>query len=92
MDRAQMVLASGEPARLLSLDGDKATVESPIAFPPGATLTCIVSNEGNRLGDFQVKVNRCRRVGEVFHVDGRLRNAVREVRAALPSLVAGAEG
>ncbi len=81
-----VTLKSGQAARLAQLDDDKVTLSSPVAAPPGATVDCILHDAEGTVGDFQIKVNRCRRQGDGFSIDGRLRNAKREVRARLVEL------
>ncbi len=79
----QIALKTGEPVELVALEGDKATLASPLPSPPGSTVQCAVEQDQVFVGDFQLKVNRCRKVGDLFHIDGRIRNATREVRVAL---------
>jgi len=79
----QIALKTGELAELVTLQGDKATLASPLPSPPGSTVQCAVHQDQVFVGDFQLKVNRCRKVGDLFHIDGRIRNATREVKAEL---------
>lgn len=73
-------LRSGKPARIQSTNLERVTIESPESSPPGSTV-------GGRIEgvacEFQMKVQKCRRVGDGFVLDGRVQNATRELRARL---------
>jgi hypothetical protein len=72
-----IVLRQGGVARILESDGDRTVVISPVPSPPGSTF--VGSVEGSS-GELQLKVKNCRRVEEGFRIEGRLRNATRELR------------
>ncbi len=73
-------LRSGKLARILSTNLERVSIESPESSPPGSTVAGLI--EGVSC-EFQMKVQKCRRVGEVFQLDGRLQNATKELRARL---------
>lgn len=75
-----IVLTRGGTARLLETDGDKTTLLCPIASPPGSTLTGAVEGVA---AEFQLKVKSCKKEGDAFRIEGRLRNATRELRERL---------
>lgn len=77
---AAIRLASGEPGTVLVTDGDKATLECPKAFPHGATVSALL--EGSEF-HLELKVFRCKKVGELYRVDGRLKNVSRAFKATL---------
>lgn len=72
-----IVLRQGGTAQLLESDGDKTVIESPVAAPPGAT---VVGQIEGLSAEFQLKVKNCKREGSGFRIEGRLRNATRELR------------
>ncbi len=74
----EVILKSGGNARILESDGDKTTIESPEAFPPGSTVLGAVDGVS---AEFHLKVKSCKRQGETFRIEGRLRNATREMKA-----------
>lgn len=71
-----ITLRQGKTAFLIETDGDKTVVASPIPSPPGSTLAGTIEGAAAEL---QVKVKNCRREGELFRIEGRLRNATREL-------------
>lgn len=77
-------LEKGGAARLVQLDGDRATVESPMASAPGSRLGMKVDGRTLRL-----KVHRCVREGEVFTISGRFIDLTRDLRARLTSELNG---
>lgn len=77
----ELTLKTGEPARLVQAAGDKLSIESPLSSPPGSTVYATV--EGVAC-EFQLKVQRCRKLNEThYQIDGRLRNATRELQAKI---------
>lgn len=82
-------LTRGGTAHLLEIEGDRATLSSPIASPPGSTLTGTVPGVATEL---QLKVKSCKRDGNRFRIEGRLRNATRELRDRLRNAAAPGEG
>ena len=65
---------------MLSSDGDKTAIQSPEPAPPGATV------RGRIAGcavEFQLKVRNCVKKGNSFEIDGRLRNASRELKTLI---------
>jgi|GEM_PF-1773689 len=78
--RAALRLSSGEVGALLSTDGDKATLECPKAFPHGSTVSALL--EGSEF-HLVLKVFRCKKVGESYRIDGRLKNVSRAFKATL---------
>lgn len=77
-----ITLRQGGTAFLVETDGDKTVVASPLPSPPGSTLAATVEDVA---GELQVKVKSCRKDGELFRIEGRLRNATRELRERLLS-------
>lgn len=75
-----ITLRQGKTAQLLETDGDKTVVASPIPSPPGSTLAGTIEGVATEL---QVKVKSCRKEGDLFRIEGRLRNATRELRDRL---------
>lgn len=75
-----ITLRQGGTAQLLETDGDKAAVASPVPSPPGSTLAGTIPGAAV---EFQLKVKLCRREGEGFRIEGRLRNATRELKDLL---------
>ncbi len=73
-------LPSGEFASVVRSDGDKTTIHSPVPAPPGATVRGRV--DGCAV-EFQLKVRNCVKRGDDFEIDGRLRNATRDLKALL---------
>ena len=61
-------------------DGDATTILSPQASPPGSTVVATLEGVSREL---ELKVKNCKRDGELFRIDGRLRNAPKEVRDRL---------
>lgn len=75
-----MTLTSGEAATVIETDGDKTVIRSPNPSPPGSTV------RGRFEGvacEFQLKVRNCKKDGEAFLIDGRVRNATREMKQFL---------
>lgn len=77
---AAIRLASGEPGTVLMTDGDKATLHCPKAFPHGATVSALL--EGSEF-HLELKVFRCKKEGESYRIDGRLKNVSRAFKATL---------
>jgi hypothetical protein len=74
-------LEKGGTARVLETDGDRVTLESTRAFPPGAPL---VARAAGTNETYQIKVRGSQRTGEgVFKVEGRFVNLSRPARARL---------
>jgi hypothetical protein len=75
-------LAGGKPVVLVARQGESATIETPIASPPGSTLELVLLGEPARL-----KVRRCSRLAEGdgarFRIEGRWLDLSRAQRAAL---------
>ncbi len=78
--RHPLVLQNGQRAEVLESDGDATTILSPAASPPGST---VVGRLEGIAFDLQLKVKSCKREGDGFRIEGRLRNASREVRDRL---------
>jgi hypothetical protein len=75
------ILEKGGDARVLDTDGDRVTLESTRAFPPGAPLLARAEDTSE---PYRVKVRSCRRTGDSqFRVDGRFVNLSREQREKL---------
>lgn len=75
-----IILPDGQLAHIESTDGDKTALLSPLPSPPGSTVRGRIEGVGC---EFQLKVRNCRKVDGVFLIDGRLRNATREIKAVL---------
>lgn len=75
-----ILLTRGGTAHLLVIDGDRAALSSPVASPPGSTLTGTVAGVSAEL---QLKVKSCKKEGDRFRIEGRLRNTTRELRDRL---------
>jgi hypothetical protein len=80
---AHVAWTQGGEATVLSLAGDRITVQSSVPSAPGSRP------EGRIAGGarFWMKVARCRREGEAFVIDGRLLDTTRESRAAIAALL-----
>jgi len=81
-ERKGMTLPSGQPCVVVESDGQRAVIESPESSPPGSV---VVAHVPGISVTFQLKVRNCRKVGEVFRIEGRTQNATREMRAWLSS-------
>lgn len=75
-----LLLSSGEPAALVSSDGDKTVLEVPKAFPHGSTVSAQVAGSEYNV---EVKVFRCQRAGAAYRVEGRIKNASRALKTAI---------
>jgi hypothetical protein len=71
-------LTSGE-ADITRVDGDRVTLDATVSAPPGATVDAML-DDGTPL---KVKVRGCRKIGERFHVEGRVIDMSRALRARL---------
>jgi hypothetical protein len=81
------LLEKGGEARVLETDGDRITLESTRAFPPGSPLLAQVEGSNDT---YRVKVRGSRRISDtLFRVDGRLVNLSREAREKLLRASAG---
>jgi hypothetical protein len=76
------ILDKGGEARVIETDGDRITLETTRAFPPGAPLLAHVEGSAEA---YRVKVRSCKRTPDdtLFRVDGRLVNLSREQRERL---------
>jgi hypothetical protein len=74
------VLLSGEAAEILTSDGDKTTIRSPLSSPPGSTVRGRVAYIEQ---EFQLKVRSCRKLDDRFVIDGRAQNATRAIKVWL---------
>ncbi len=75
-----MTLSTGGAASIVETDGDKTVIRSPSPSPPGSTV------RGRFEGvacEFQLKVRNCKKDGDSFLIDGRVRNATREMKQFL---------
>lgn len=77
---AAFTLPGGGEGRIVKTDGLFVTVESPRPFPPGAPVMASIEGIACK---FEFKVRTCKKTGEVFTIDGRSRNATRELLAHL---------
>jgi hypothetical protein len=74
-------LEKGGEASVLETDGDRITLESTRAFPPGAPLTAYAEGV---TAPYRVKVRGSRRISDThFRVEGRLVNLSRGEREQL---------
>ena len=64
---------------MVEVQGDRVTLETTRAAPPGCTL----EGRSSTAGAFQVKVRGCKRSTDGFRIEGRLINLNRAQRAAL---------
>lgn len=78
--RIPLTLNSGDDAWVLLSTGDKATLETPRAFPHGSTVIATIRGTEHAL---RLKVFRCKKVDEYFRVEGRLEGATRILRSLL---------
>lgn len=74
----ELELEGGGRASVVETDGDRVSLRSTRAFPPGSPLSGT-----SPLGTLRIKVRSCRKEGDVFHVDGRFVNLSREQRQRL---------
>jgi hypothetical protein len=75
-----ILLPDGERAWLKTHEKKHTAVFSTISSPPGSTVRGQVEGVAS---EFQLKVRNCRKVGELFLIDGRTQNATRELNAIL---------
>jgi hypothetical protein len=74
-------LEKGGEASVVETDGDRITLESTRAFPPGAPL---VAHAEGTAEPYRVKVRGSRRISDThFRVEGRLVNLSRSERERL---------
>ncbi len=83
-----LLLKNGQRAEVVESDGDNTAILSPAASPPGSTV--VGRLEGIDF-DLQLKVKSCKRQGDAFRIEGRLRNASREVRERLTGTSSGSD-
>lgn len=81
-------LRGGGSAEVVGAEGERVTLITSEAAPPGATIEATAENVSK---PFRVKVRSCRREageqpGARYRVEGRLVDATREQRAALSAL------
>jgi hypothetical protein len=76
----ELELAGGDRARIESSDGERVTLLSDVAAPPGATLSGALAGEP---ASYSVKVRSCRRDGGLFRIEGRFVNLSRAQRARI---------
>lgn len=69
----------GASVRLLASAGERGQVLTNRAAPPGTPLM-LVDDTGMKL---QLKVNRCQKVGNEFHIEGRWVSLTRDDKAWL---------
>lgn len=72
-------LGAGDRASIAETDGDRVTLTSTRAYPPGSTLEGTLSGGGA----IHVKVRGCRKDGSDYRVEGRFVNLSRELRQKL---------
>jgi hypothetical protein len=78
-------LERGGEASLIETDGDRVSLESTRAFPPGAPL---VARAEGTAEPYRVKVRGSRRISDThFRVDGRFVNLSRSERERLLALL-----
>ena len=68
----------GGTGALVTLDGERITVSSSIPSAPGSRPEATIDG-----ASFRIKVARCRKQEDVFIIDGRLIDTVRDVRLDL---------
>lgn len=78
--KISLILSTGEAAWVLSASGDRATLETPAAYPHGSTVVARIESTEHSL---RLKVFRCKKVDETFRVDGRIEGATKALRAFL---------
>lgn len=82
---ARWTWARGGSALVSAISGEMLTVQSTVAYPPGAPLVAQSDNQVT----FEMKVRTCRKLpsGE-FEISGKLVNAPRPLRERLACAVA----
>jgi hypothetical protein len=76
-----MTWKTGGDATFSRLDGERFEIVSSVAFPPGSRPEATLAGTGENVW---LKVHASRRLPDgSFHVEGRLINATRDLRAAL---------
>lgn len=75
-----IVLKNGKRAEVVQSDGDNTIILSPQASPPGSTVVATLEGVSREL---ELKVKSCKREGELYRIEGRLRNAPKEIRDRL---------
>lgn len=75
-----MTLPSGAAASIVETDGDKTLIRTPEPSPPGSTVRGRIPGVAC---EFQLKVRNCKKDGESFLIDGRVKNATREMKQFL---------
>lgn len=76
----EMTLQSGASASIVETDGDKSLIRSREPSPPGSTVRARIAGV---TCEFQLKVRNCRKDGDAFLIDGRVKNATREMKQFL---------
>jgi hypothetical protein len=77
-----VTLKDGQRGEVVRSDGDHTFLLCPFASPPGSTVLGTLDGIAHEL---QLKVKNCKRQGDAFLIEGRLRNASREARERLTS-------
>lgn len=80
-----MTLLSGAQATIVETDGDKTLIRTPEPSPPGSTVRARISGVSC---EFQLKVRNCKKEGDTFLIDGRVKNATREMKQFLGQVAA----
>jgi hypothetical protein len=78
-------LPGAQSAQVVETDGDKTTVRAPIPSPPGSVVRGKVDGVNC---EFELKVRNCKKDGDSFLIDGRMRNATREMKVCLKAFSA----
>lgn len=79
----EIELEKGGTCKLVAIEGDRATVSSPIASAPGSRFAMRVDGRSLRL-----KVHRCVREDERFTISGRFIDLTRDLRERLAQAAA----
>jgi hypothetical protein len=77
----------GGEADVLALAGERITLRSTIASPPGSPLTGTLHASVNAHTPIRIKVHGCRREGDGFRIEGRIIDLSRDLRATLAGLL-----
>ena len=76
--------AKGGDANIVSIDGDRVTLDSSLSSPPGSLFEGTLVNDG---GMIRIKVRGCKKDGERFRIEGRILDASRDLRTRLAALL-----
>ncbi len=78
----------GGEANVVALEGERISLLSTVASPPGSPLVGKLHEGVNAGASVRIKVHGCRREGDGFRIEGRVIDMTRDLRSALAALLA----